>query len=203
MSGAKRRQRKEDLLKRFGATSLKRTKTISPWTRLCQVVLPRMATCPWPHHPRKLPSDEHWECWPLPGLGLKIASGWWWDGFRIDVGIHLDGNVEFCVQLSFFRVLFVAWRAGYPDSWQCLKDLWGREVSLEVLPREINMTPEKGQFLKDISFSIHFSGDILVFTGVSACHTPRWSHGRKTLHKTAEIYGAPDAVGHTLRCGSC
>lgn len=22
---------------------------------------------------------------------------------------------------------------------------------------------------------------------------------RKTLHKTAEIYGAPDAVGHTLR----
>ena len=28
------------------------------------------------------------------------------------------------------------------------------------------------------------------------------SHGRKTLHKTAEIYGAPDAVAnHTLRCG--
>ena len=25
---------------------------------------------------------------------------------------------------------------------------------------------------------------------------------RKTLHKTAEIYGAPDAVGHTLRCGA-
>ena len=73
MWGAKRRQRKEDLLKRFGATSLKRTPS-------AQVVLPRMATCPWPHHPRKLPSDEHWECGPLPGLGLKFCRwmmvGW-------------------------------------------------------------------------------------------------------------------------------
>ena len=45
--------------------------------------------------------------------------------------------------------------------------------------------------------TINFSGDIWGFRGISACH-----NDRKTLHKTAEIYGAPDAVGHTLRCGA-
>lgn len=158
MWGAKRRQRKDDLLKRFGATSLKRTPS-------AQVVLPRMATCPWPHHPRKLPSDEHWECGPLPGLGLKFCR-WMMDDGGMDlglmVGIYLDGNVEVGVQLSFFRVLFVAWRAGYPDSWQCSKDLSGREVSLEVTPPEINMSPEKEPFLKEMS-----SSKKSIFQGIS------------------------------------